>query len=84
MKFSYIARTKQGQLQTGTVEAPNKVIALKTLQNNDLVIIKVESVEKAPFFIQEIKIFQRVKRKEIFVFFRQLNHCRTCLITYNQ
>jgi len=73
MRFSYIARTKQGQLQTGTVEAPNKTVALKTLQDNGLVVVKIESAEKVSFFVKEIKIFQRVKKKEVFVFFSQLS-----------
>ncbi len=72
MKFSYIVRTKEGQSQTGTIEAPNKMAALQTLQDNQLVVIKLESAEKKSFFIKEINIFKGVKRKEIFVFFRQL------------
>ncbi len=72
MKFNYVVRTKEGQSQTGTIEAPNKMAALQTLQDNQLIVVKLESAEKKPFFIKEINIFKGVKRKEIFVFFRQL------------
>ncbi|MFH0906643.1 MAG: type II secretion system F family protein [bacterium] len=72
MKFDYFVRNKKGEVQTGKIEAPNKLSALKTLQERDLIIIKLESSEKKAFFSKSIKIFNRVKRKDIFVFFRQL------------
>ncbi|MFH1671235.1 MAG: type II secretion system F family protein [Candidatus Portnoybacteria bacterium] len=72
MKFSYIVRTKDGQLQQGTIEASNKTAALNTLQDRQLIIVKLVSLERAPFFAKDIKIFQRIKRKDIFLFFRQM------------
>ena len=72
MKFNYLARTKNGETQTGTVKAPNQSAALKTLHSNDLVVMKLVSIEKAFFLTKRIKFFERIKRKEIFVFFRQL------------
>jgi len=72
MKFNYLARTKNGETQTGTVKAPNQSAALKTLHGNDLVVMKLVSIEKAFFLTKRIKFFERIKRKEIFVFFRQL------------
>jgi len=72
MKFNYLARSLKGELQTGTVEAPNQSAAIKTLQDRKLIIIKFQSVSDAPIFAKKIKLFDRVKRKETFVFFRQL------------
>ena len=72
MKFNYIVRTQQGEVQNGTIEAPNQATALKTLQDRNFIIVKIQAVEKAPLFVKEIKLFQRVKRKEAFIFFRQL------------
>lgn len=73
MKFNYLARTKKGERQTGTIEAPDESIALKTLQDYDLVVIKLQSVETISLFVKQIKIFERIKRKDIFIFFRQLS-----------
>jgi type IV pilus assembly protein PilC len=72
MKFNYLARNRKGEIQTGTIEAANKSTALKALQDHDLIVVKLRSVEKVPLFARRIKFFERVKRKEIFVFFRQL------------
>ena len=72
MKFNYLARTKNGETQTGTIKASNQTAALKTLHGNDLIVLKLKSIEKAFFLTKRIKFFERIKRKEIFVFFRQL------------
>jgi len=72
MKFNYFARNQKGELQTGTVEAPNQSAAIKTLQDRKLIIIRFRSVSETPVFGKKIKLFDRVKRKETFVFFRQL------------
>jgi type IV pilus assembly protein PilC len=72
MKFNYLARNPKGETQTGTVEATNQSVALKTLQSRDLIVIKLKTAKKMPLLSKRIKIFERVKRKEIFVFFRQL------------
>jgi type IV pilus assembly protein PilC len=72
MKFKYLVRTQQGEIQAGTIEAPNQSVALKTLQDHGLIVIRFEKDEKTSLFAKRIKFFERVKRKEIFIFFRQL------------
>ncbi|OIO52674.1 MAG: hypothetical protein AUJ11_00355 [Parcubacteria group bacterium CG1_02_44_65] len=72
MKFNYLARTEKGGSQSGTIEAANRSAALDVLQDRGLLVLKLESSERAPFFAKEIKIFQRVKRRSVFIFFRQL------------
>jgi type IV pilus assembly protein PilC len=72
MKFNYLARTQKGEVQTGTIEASNQQAALKALQSSNLIVIKLQAVNKIPLFAKEIKLFKRVSRKEKFVFFRQL------------
>ncbi|MBU1177472.1 MAG: type II secretion system F family protein [Patescibacteria group bacterium] len=72
MKFNYLARTKDGETQTGTIKAPDQTAALKVLHGNDLVILKLKSSEKAFLLTKRIKFFEKVKRKEVFIFFRQL------------
>ena len=73
MKFRYIIRTKKGESQKGIIEASDKSTALKTLQDQGSIVIKLEPNGKGLIFFKEIKIFQRIKRKDVFVFFRQLS-----------
>ncbi len=72
MKFNYLVRDQKGETQTGTIDASNKQTALKALQDRGFIIVKLELIEKASFFAKRIKFLERVKRKEVFVFFRQL------------
>lgn len=73
MKYNYLARTNKGEIQTGKIEAPSEIIALKLLQSKGLVVVKLKLIKKRDFLTGNIKIFERIKRKELFVFFRQLS-----------
>jgi len=73
MKFNYLARTKNGETQTGIIKAPNQSAALRVLHSKDLVVLKLKSSQKVFFLTKRIKFFERVKRKEIFIFFRQMS-----------
>ena len=72
MKFNYQARTKEGEIQTGTVEAGSREAAIETLQRYDLVVIFLEEISRIPFYARSLKFLQRVKSKEITIFYRQL------------
>jgi len=72
MKFNYQARTKEGETQTGVVEAGSREAAIETLQRHDLVVVFLEGLSEAPIYTRSLKIFQRIKSKEITVFYRQL------------
>lgn len=72
MKFHYLARDQKGETQTGTIEVANYSIALKTLQERGLIVTRLKSTHEISLFSKDIKIFNRVKRKDIFIFFRQL------------
>ncbi len=71
MKFAYQARTKEGKLQTGIVEASSKEAALDLLQKHNLYVTFLEE-STPPFYSREITIFQGVTKKELVIFFRQL------------
>ena len=73
MRFNYQARTKEGEVQTGTVEAGSKESAVKTLQRHDLAVVYLEAVSAIPFYARSFKFFQRVKMKELVIFYRQLS-----------
>ncbi|MDX1607610.1 MAG: type II secretion system F family protein [Candidatus Spechtbacterales bacterium] len=71
--FEYEARTKEGETQVGRVEAVNREAALEILQRHSLVIINLESIEERPIFQKRIAFFERVNKKEVSIFSRQLS-----------
>ena len=42
VKYKYSARTKDGELQVGFVEAPTKEIATNTLSSHNLFVLSIE------------------------------------------
>jgi type IV pilus assembly protein PilC len=72
VKFNYQARTKEGEIQTGIVEAGTREAAIETLQTHDLVVVFLEPVSEIPLYARTLKFLQRVKSKEITIFYRQL------------
>jgi type IV pilus assembly protein PilC len=71
MKFNYQARTKTGEIRSGVVEASTKEAALNLLQRYGLYVTSLE-VEKEPLFFKKIKIFGKIRRKDLVLFSRQL------------
>lgn len=72
MRFNYQARTKEGEIQTGTVEAGSQEAAVKTLQRHDLVVVYLEPISAVPFYARSLKFLRRVRVKELVMFYRQL------------
>ena len=72
MKFNYQARNKEGQVQTGVVEASSRESALVLLQKSDLYVTFLEGI-KVPFYARQIKFLSRISRKDIVMFTRQLS-----------
>ena len=73
MKFNYQARTKEGEVQMGTIEAPNREVAASLLQKQGFYLTFLEEAEKKPFYARKIKLFEKVSRKDIVIFSRQLS-----------
>jgi len=71
MKFNYQARTKEGEIHMGQVEASSREGALTLLQKYDLYVTFLEKAV-APVYAKKIKIFERVSQKDIVLFSRQL------------
>ena len=71
MKFNYQARTKTGDLQTGTVEASSREIALALLHKYGLYATLLEEAT-LPFYTKKINIFARVTKKDLVLFSRHL------------
>ena len=72
MRFNYQARTKEGEIQTGTVEAGSHEAAVETLQRHDLAVVFLEQISEIPFYARSLKFLQKVKTKELVMFYRQL------------
>jgi type IV pilus assembly protein PilC len=71
MKFNYQARTKTGQIQSGVIEAVSRESALNILKANNLFVTFLEEVFP-PFYARRIKLFEKISKKEIVSFSRQL------------
>lgn len=71
MKFSFQARTKEGELQTGLVEAPSKEAALVLLHKYGLYVTLLEE-KTLPFYAKKIALFQTSSKKDLVLFSRQL------------
>jgi type IV pilus assembly protein PilC len=71
MKFNYQARTKEGEIRAGQIEASSKSTASDLLQKNGLYVTFLEEAV-APIYAKKINIFQTISRQEIVVFSRLL------------
>lgn len=72
MKYNYQARSKTGEIQSGVVEASSKEAAFAVLKDHGLFVTALEEVT-LPFYAKELKIFQRISKKDIVGFSRQLS-----------
>ncbi len=73
MKFNYLARTKDGQIQKGVVEASSEEAVLAVLQKHGLYITALEKTKEVPLYARQLKIFGGVSEKDVVVFARQLS-----------
>ncbi len=72
MKFNYKARTKEGKLETGVIDASSKESAALLLQKyNVFVTFLKEKVTKESFF-KKIKFEAKASKKDLAIFSRQL------------
>jgi type IV pilus assembly protein PilC len=71
MKYSYQARTKDGELQVGTVEAAGRETAINILSSHELYVLSLEIFKEGGWLDRIFIFFRRVKRKDLMVFSRQ-------------
>ena len=71
MKFSYKARTKEGELQVGSVEASSRESASGILLGHGLFVLSLESVIEVRLYNRIVDFFKRVKTSDLMVFTRQ-------------
>lgn len=71
MKFRYNARTKQGDLQTGFIDAVNREAAFNILVGHELFILNLEVAEAPKWYDRFLDIINRVKATDLMIFTRQ-------------
>lgn len=71
MKFSYKARTKEGELQVGNVEAANREAAANVLLGHGLFVLSVEMEKDETWYGRLADFFERAKTADIMIFTRQ-------------
>ncbi|MCX6759710.1 MAG: type II secretion system F family protein [Candidatus Nealsonbacteria bacterium] len=71
MKFNYQARTKKGDVHTGSVETSSKESAVTILRERGLYVTFLEEVA-APVYARRIEFFGKITKKDIVLFSRQL------------
>ena len=73
MKYNYQARNKNGDIQSGIIEASSREAAITLLRKHGLYMTVLEEVIAPPFYAKKIKIFERISRQDIVLFSRQLS-----------
>lgn len=71
MKFSYKARTKDGELQIGDVEAASREAATNILLSHGLFILSVTPVKEVRWYTRLVDFFERVRTADLMIFTRQ-------------
>jgi len=71
MKFNYQARTKNGEVHTGQIEASSKESAASLLQGRGLYVTFLEGATP-PLYARRIALFERISRQDLALFSRQL------------
>lgn len=72
MKFAYQARSKEGKIEKGTIEASSKEAAASLLQKYNIYVISLKEIISPFFFLRKIKFFRKVSKKDLAIFSRQL------------
>lgn len=73
MKFHFKAKTQQGAIKHGVIEALDRSMAVQLLQKNNMVPLMVEEEEKSSRFIQDLRrMVESPDAKTLMLFFREL------------
>lgn len=72
MKFKYQAKTKEGEVQEGFVDAANRDGAAGILATHELFILSLVEVGEPKLYERVFSFFNRAKKKDIAIFTRQL------------
>ncbi len=72
MIFNYQATTKDGQVEDGTIDAPNVNLAISGLQRRGLIIVDIKQVGEGRGLGSYIVLGHKVKTKDVVIISRQI------------
>ncbi len=72
MKFTYKARTKEGKIETGTIEASSKEAAAVLLQKYNIFVTSLKEEVVKSSFLKNLRFEKKVSKKDLAIFSRQL------------
>lgn len=72
MRFQYTARLKSGETQEGNVYADSRDEALRILEGHELYVLALQEVRLPKWYTNLVAFFNRVRRKDVMIFTRQL------------
>ena len=72
MKYIYQARSKEGKLETGTVEASTKEAAAFLLQKYNIFVTSIKEERISFDKLKNMPLFEKVSKKDLAIFSRQL------------
>lgn len=72
MKYIYQARSKEGKIETGTVEASSKEAAALLLQKYNIYVTSLKAQTPRILRIKKFSFLERVSKKDLAIFSRQL------------
>ena len=72
MKYTYKARTKEGEMETGTIEASSKEAAAALLQKYSIFVTSLDEEVIGKSFLKHITFKRNISKKDLAIFSRQL------------
>jgi len=72
LKFNYQARTREGKIETGIIEASSHEVAVVLLQKYNIFVTSLKEESKTKDFFKNIKFETKVSVKDLAIFSRQL------------
>jgi type IV pilus assembly protein PilC len=73
MKYNYQARTRDGKVQTGVVEASTREAAFNVLKTHDLYVTALQESIDLPFYAKQMSLFAKANKKDVVLFSRQVS-----------
>lgn len=73
MLFSYSARDEKGKLVTGKIRASSRETAISLLLQRGYYILSLTELEKKSALEKILEFFQRVRKKDLLIFWRQFS-----------
>lgn len=70
--YNYQARTKEGEIQAGRVDAADKRRASEILQRQGLIVVAIEGAREIPIYARRLRFLERIGARDLVIFTRQL------------